>query len=84
MAYEGLSSGTTPGFSHYLGELKKCTETADILGYFHWSLTDNHEWHSGYGERFGVVYVDYASQRRVLKDSAHWDREVAESNGASL
>ena len=47
MASEELSSGTTPGFFHYLGKLKKCTETADIRGYFHWSLTDNYEWHSG-------------------------------------
>ena len=70
--------------ARYLGELKKCAQTADIRGYFHWSLTDNFEWHSGYGERFGLVYVDYASQKRILKDSACWYREIAASNGASL
>ena len=70
--------------ARYLGELKKCAETADIRGYFHWSLTDNFEWHSGYGERFGLVYVDYASQKRILKDCACWYREIAASNGASL
>lgn len=70
--------------TRYLRELKKSAETADIRGYFHWSLTDNFEWHSGYGERFGLVYVDYSSQRRILKDSAYWYREVAASNGASL
>ena len=70
--------------ARYLGELKKCAETADVRGYFHWSLTDNFEWHSGYGERFGLVYVDYPSQRRILKDSARWYREVAATNGASL
>lgn len=52
-------------------------EAADIRGFFHWSLTDNFEWHSGYGERFGLVYVDYPSQRRILKDSAYWYANAA-------
>ncbi|WP_374511745.1 GH1 family beta-glucosidase [Niveibacterium sp.] len=46
----------------------------DLRGYFAWSLLDNFEWNSGYAKRFGLVYVDYATQRRVLKDSAHWYR----------
>lgn len=45
---------------------------ADIRGYFHWSLTDNLEWHSGYGERFGLVYVDFPTGRRIPKDSFYW------------
>jgi beta-glucosidase len=45
---------------------------ADVRGYFVWSLLDNFEWGSGYTQRFGIVYVDYASQRRVLKSSGRW------------
>ena len=55
-----------------------------MRGYFHWSLLDNFEWAHGYRERFGMVYVDYATQKRTLKDSALWYREVIASNGASL
>lgn len=68
----------------YLLELNSCMETADVRGYFHWSLTDNFEWHSGYSERFGLVYIDYPSQKRILKDSARWYKEVAASNGEIL
>lgn len=45
---------------------------ADVRGYFHWSLTDNFEWAEGYGQRFGLAYVDYATGERILKDSAYW------------
>jgi beta-glucosidase len=48
---------------------------ADVRGYFYWSLLDNFEWNSGYTKRFGLFHVDYASQRRLAKDSAHWYRE---------
>jgi beta-glucosidase len=40
-----------------------------------WSLMDNFEWASGYEKRFGIVHVDYETQKRVLKDSALWYRE---------
>jgi beta-glucosidase len=45
---------------------------ADVRGYFVWSLLDNFEWGSGYGPRFGITYVDYATQRRIPKASFHW------------
>lgn len=49
---------------------------ADVRGYFYWSLLDNFEWNSGYLKRFGLFHVDYASQRRLAKDSAHWYRAL--------
>lgn len=56
----------------------------DIRGYFQWSFMDNFEWAEGYKMRFGLVYVDYQTQKRIPKDSALWYREVIRSNGASL
>ena len=47
----------------------------DVRGYFYWSLLDNFEWDSGYTKRFGLVHVDYATQQRTAKDSAHWYRD---------
>lgn len=54
---------------------------APLKGYFVWSLMDNFEWAWGFEKRFGIVYVDYASQQRVLKDSALWFRERIADNG---
>ncbi|MGI5231636.1 GH1 family beta-glucosidase [Actinoallomurus sp. CA-142502] len=48
---------------------------ADVRGYFVWSLLDNFEWAHGYSKRFGIVHVDYATQERTWKDSAHWYRD---------
>jgi beta-glucosidase len=45
---------------------------ADLRGYFIWSLLDNFEWGSGYASRFGLVYVDYATQKRIPKSSSRW------------
>jgi beta-glucosidase len=55
----------------------------DLRGYFAWSLLDNFEWAFGYGRRFGLIHVDYPTQARTLKDSAHWYREVIAANGLS-
>ncbi|OWQ85350.1 beta-glucosidase [Roseateles aquatilis] len=49
---------------------------ADVRGYFYWSLLDNFEWNSGYEKRFGLFHVDYATQQRLAKDSAHWYRDM--------
>ncbi|MER5321900.1 GH1 family beta-glucosidase [Streptosporangium roseum] len=54
---------------------------ADVRGYLVWSLLDNFEWAEGYRRRFGIVHVDFATQRRLLKDSALWYREVIKRNG---
>lgn len=57
---------------------------ADVRGYFAWSLLDNYEWHSGYIERFGLVYLDYPTMTRLPKDSARWYGEIARHNGENL
>ncbi|MGA1712604.1 MAG: family 1 glycosylhydrolase, partial [bacterium] len=46
-----------------------------INGYFAWSLIDNLEWAYGYAKRFGLIYVDYATQKRIPKSSAYYYRE---------
>ncbi|MDR0785915.1 MAG: beta-glucosidase [Treponema sp.] len=51
-------------------------EGVPLKGYFAWSLLDNFEWTFGYAKRFGVVYVDYATQKRALKDSAYFFRDM--------
>ena len=57
----------------YIGAMNDTAAAGvDVRGYFVWSLLDNFEWMSGYGERFGITYVDYASQRRIPKSSFHW------------
>ncbi len=56
-------------------------EGAPVAGYFVWSLLDNFEWAYGYAQRFGIVWVDYATQARIPKDSARWYRGVVTRNG---
>jgi beta-glucosidase len=48
----------------------------DVRGYYVWSLLDNFEWEWGYDKRFGIVYVDYRTQRRIPKRSALWYRDL--------
>ncbi len=69
----------------YIGALDKAmSEGADVRGYFLWTFLDNFEWSDGYKQRFGIVYVDYATQRRIVKDSAFWYRGVIQSGGGTL
>lgn len=53
-------------------------EGVDLRGYFAWSLLDNFEWGEGYRSRFGLVFVDYGTQRRIPKASASWYRDLIE------
>jgi beta-glucosidase len=65
----------------YLAQLQKaCEEKIDIRGYFQWSLMDNFEWAVGYQQRFGLVHVDFQTQKRTLKESAKYFQKVIETN----
>ncbi len=71
--------------NRYLRELHKAIQAGvPVTGYFHWSIMDNFEWGEGYKERLGLIFIDYPTQKRILKDSAYWYQRVIASNGASL
>jgi len=65
---------------HLKAAAKFIGEGGNLKGYFVWSLMDNFEWAHGYSKRFGIVYVDYETQKRILKDSALWYKEVIQKN----
>ncbi|WP_026929149.1 GH1 family beta-glucosidase [Glycomyces tenuis] len=67
--------------SHIAAVHDAITQGADVRGYTAWSLLDNFEWAFGYDKRFGLVYVDYATQRRIPKASAKFYTEVIAANG---
>jgi len=75
----------TKFINDYLGAYKRAhDEGVPLAGYFHWSLIDNWEFSQGYGERFGLIYVDRNTQQRIVKDSAYRYKEIVTSNGAAL
>ena len=69
---------------HLLALERAAAKGVDVRGYFHWSIMDNFEWADGFKERFGLIYVDYVSQKRVFKDSANWYKQVIATNGKHL
>ena len=71
--------------ARYLREIRRATdEGIPVKGYFHWSFLDNFEWAEGYKDRFGIVHVDYQTQKRTPKDSFEWYRNVIATNGTQL
>jgi beta-glucosidase len=62
--------------SHIAAVVEAREAGTEILGYFAWSLLDNFEWAYGYDKRFGIVRVDYETQERIPKQSAHWYRDT--------
>lgn len=93
--YAGLDSVMLDGKVHdpqrtdyihrYLLALRRAAdEDIPILGYMYWSFMDNFEWGHGYDKRFGLVYVDYQTQKRTVKDSAYYYRDVIRSGGKIL
>lgn len=69
----------------YLQEYRRAAEDgAELDGYYVWSLTDNFEWAHGYNQRFGLVYVNYETQQRIVKDSGGFLKDVIMANGDNL
>lgn len=69
----------------YLLELHRAIEEGiPVIGYTCWSVIDNLEWNAGYEKRFGLIFVDYRTMKRTIKDSGFWYRGVIESNGECL
>lgn len=72
-------------FTHrYLLALRRAIDSGvDVRGYFHWSLLDNFEWSEGYNERFGLIYLDYATGKRtpkiVLPGTPRWPKRTEKS-----
>ena len=66
---------------HFREAHRAIRDGVDLRGYFVWTLMDNFEWAWGYDRRFGLVHVDYASQRRLVKDSGRWYSGIAAANG---
>ena len=71
--------------TRYLDCLNRAMERGvDVRGYFHWSLADNFEWHSGYCDRFGLIFMDYPNVRRIPKDSFYWYQNVIRTGEVSF
>ncbi len=70
--------------TRYLHELRRAAQELPVIGYTYWSLMDNFEWAEGYDKRFGLLYIDYRTQKRIWKDSAYFYAEVIAQNGAQL
>jgi beta-glucosidase len=69
---------------HLRAAREAMTRGVDLRGYFVWSLLDNFEWALGYSKRFGIIHVDFETQKRTMKASAKFYREVIRSRGAAL
>ncbi|MFL5509332.1 MAG: family 1 glycosylhydrolase, partial [Gemmatimonadaceae bacterium] len=60
------------------------SQGVDLRGYYAWSLLDNYEWSLGYSKRFGIVHVDYSTQKRTIKSSGRYYASVIASKGEVL
>jgi beta-glucosidase len=66
---------------HFAAAQRAIANGVPLAGYFVWSFLDNFEWGHGYRQRFGLVWVDFETQERILKDSALWYKQVIAQNG---
>lgn len=67
--------------THFAAMHRAIQAGVPLAGYFLWSLLDNFEWAHGYSQRFGIIWVDYNTQQRIIKDSGKWYRGVIKKNG---
>ncbi len=67
--------------THLIAVAEAMKRGVDVRGYFVWSLLDNLEWSHGYSKRFGIIHVDFATQKRTPKGSARFYREVIRDGG---
>ena len=65
--------------THLQQVLRAKEENMKVEGYFVWSLTDNFEWAEGYHPRFGLIYVDFKTQKRIIKQSGYWYKKFLEN-----
>lgn len=66
---------------HFEQAHRAIQDGVNLKGYYVWSLMDNFEWAQGYSKRFGMVYVNFRTQERIIKKSGHWLKEVIKNNG---
>lgn len=80
--YKKVEDGARKDYIHrHLLALHRAIEKGvNVKGYFYWSLYDNFEWAFGYSSRFGIVYIDFSTQERIVKDSGRWYSEVIRNN----
>jgi beta-glucosidase len=68
---------------HFLQAHRAIQDGVPLKGYFVWSLMDNFEWKLGYLKRFGIVYIDYLTQKRIVKQSGEWFAKILKQNGVT-
>jgi beta-glucosidase len=70
--------------THLNAVAEAIAEGSPVKGYYQWSLMDNFEWALGYEKRFGIVHVDFDTQKRTIKDSGYWYSDVIATNGVNI
>jgi beta-glucosidase len=68
---------------HFVAAHQAMQAGVPLRGYFVWSLLDNYEWTFGYAQRFGIIYIDYATQQRYIKKSGYFHQDVIARNGVT-
>jgi len=68
---------------HLLQAYRSIEDGVDLKGYFVWSLMDNFEWSAGYSKRFGLIYVDFSTQERIIKRSGRWYGDVTRDHAVT-
>jgi beta-glucosidase len=79
-----VSRKNNPPGKHLIEAARASSDGANVAGFFVWSLLDNFEWGWGYQKRFGIVFVDFGTQRRIAKSSARFYSAVARANAVPL